>query len=68
MELALNAASSSSGFTFDDFFQWGRDAVKDGTPFDSWTSGAIIVGYAISQRVRKRIEEVFARGHKPPVE
>lgn len=20
------------GFTFDDFFQWGRDAVKDGSP------------------------------------
>ena len=24
-----------------------RKAVKDGTPFDTWTSGAIIVGYAI---------------------
>ncbi|MCI4664546.1 MAG: microcin C ABC transporter permease YejB [Neomegalonema sp.] len=24
-----------------------RKAVKDGTPFDSWTSGLIIVGYAI---------------------
>jgi microcin C transport system permease protein len=24
-----------------------RKAVKDGTPFDSWTSGAIIIGYAI---------------------
>lgn len=24
-----------------------RKAVRDGTPFDSWTSGAIIVGYAI---------------------
>lgn len=25
------------GFTFDDFFQWGRDAVKDGTPKPSYT-------------------------------
>ncbi|WP_370231139.1 microcin C ABC transporter permease YejB [Cognatishimia sp.] len=24
-----------------------RKAVKDGTPFDTWTSGAIIIGYAI---------------------
>jgi microcin C transport system permease protein len=24
-----------------------RKAVRDGTPFDTWTSGAIIVGYAI---------------------
>ena len=24
-----------------------RKAVKDGTPFDTWTSGAIIVAYAI---------------------
>ncbi|MGR3486248.1 MAG: microcin C ABC transporter permease YejB [Paracoccaceae bacterium] len=24
-----------------------RKAVKDGTPFDTWTSGAVIVGYAI---------------------
>ncbi len=24
-----------------------RKAVRDGSPFDTWTSGAIIVGYAI---------------------
>src|SRR5262249_23500387 len=24
-----------------------RKAVRDGTPFDNWTSGAIIIGYAI---------------------
>ncbi|MEZ4222757.1 MAG: hypothetical protein R3B13_17585 [Polyangiaceae bacterium] len=37
---AINAGwnwGNPCGFVFDDFFQWGRDAVKDGTPKPGYT-------------------------------